>query len=147
MRAMSVLASVASDFDLIADWLFYIDVYQNDQVPKKIAFALLTFCIISIFTWLMLASDGRVVRPIFEQMNKHIASCKVRNFSTGCILVTGLVLEDIPQCILTLIIGFNYDDEDGLSNLAVVNVMTSIYDMLIKLAEAMDERNDLISMG
>jgi len=61
--------------------------------------------------------------------------------------VTGLVLEDIPQCILTLIIGFNYDDEDGLSNLAVVNVMTSVYDMLIKLAEAMDERNDLISMG
>ena len=59
MRAMSVLASVASDFDLIADWLFNIDVYQNDQVPKKIAYALLTFCIISIFTWLMLASGKR----------------------------------------------------------------------------------------
>mmetsp|Transcript_32880 Transcript_32880/g.48238 ORF Transcript_32880/g.48238 Transcript_32880/m.48238 type:complete len:92 (-) Transcript_32880:376-651(-) len=87
-----------------------------------------------MLTWTLVASDGKIVMPIMKFFNK-------KGFSTGHIFFLAVVLEDIPQIILTFLIE-GVHGEDGITSLAVINLMTATYDILIKLAEAYDNRDD-----
>jgi len=137
LRAITVLTSFASDFDLIGDWAFYWANRNIDLPPvwKNIQFG---FCLIGLITWLMLATDGRIVRPILKYF-------KISSFTTGHLLFFGVILEDVPQMFLS----FKLDQFGGsqISNFALVNIMTAGYDILIKLAEAYDERGDVHNTG
>ena len=97
---------------------------------------LLASCIVGTVTWLFLASDGHILNPLLKL-------CGVKTFSTGMLLLIGVVLEDVPQVGLTLALEYG----ERFSALAIVNLMTAVYDILIKLAEAYDEREDLHSTG
>ena len=137
LRAINVLTSFASDFDLIGDWAFYF-ASRNSTIPSVWLNLQFGFCIVGLITWLMLATDGRVVRPILKCFD-------ISSFTTGHLLFIGVIFEDIPQMFLS----FKLDENNGgsISNLALVNIMTAGYDILIKLAEAYDERKDVHNTG
>mmetsp|Transcript_51379 Transcript_51379/g.61881 ORF Transcript_51379/g.61881 Transcript_51379/m.61881 type:complete len:472 (-) Transcript_51379:419-1834(-) len=138
-RAMMVLVSIAADFDLIADWWFYLDTKSSNIAPQILLDVQLGFCILGIFTWLLLISDGRIILPFLK-------NCNIRGFSTGHLLFFGIITEDIPQVIITFLIDYKYGGA-GFSSWAIINLMTSVYDALIKLAEAYDELDDMHDTG
>lgn len=154
-KAVALLTSLASDVDVIADWLFYNETLRNDQeyrstrkegdgsLPYLIPPLLIWFtglaCILGTAIWLILATDGRVVSPFFRRLGYD-------KLSIGHMLFLSVMLEDFPQVLLTFMIENCYE-ESRLSNLAVVNVTVSLYDTLIKLAEAYDERYDVVETG
>ena len=144
-KAISVLTSAAADFDVVADWLYYfqsirqLDDDGNKLVPGYLLTILLASCIFGTLSWLILATDGRVVAPLFRALN-------IEGISIGWVLLGTVLVEDIPQVILTFIID-DYYDSDTVTSLAMFNLCTSLYDTLIKIAEAYDERNDIVETG
>lgn len=74
------------------------------------------------------------------------------HLSTGFLLLCGILLEDVPQIILSFLIQswLAVADEDGsgdrgeVKGLMVANLLTSVYNSLIKLADAYDQRKDLV---
>lgn len=137
-KAISALTSVASDFDVIADWWFYWSVKNEEAVPQRVKQIQLLFCILGMITWCIVATDGRLVRPILKRYN-------IRYCNTGLLLLIAVIVEDIPQVIITFYAEKLIDN--GQSTYAVINLMTAVYDILIKLAEAYDERKDLHDNG
>jgi hypothetical protein len=67
-------------------------------------------------------------------------------------LLVGIILEDIPQIIITFQVG-RYDVgamdtvSNGLSGIAVANLLSSLYNALIKLADAFDQRKDVVTVA
>ena len=157
-RAMALLTSFASDLDVISDWLFYRDTLNNDKqyradfqsnpspdaspylIPPGIMTVLFVVCIIGTFMWLVLATDGRVLTPVLKRLG-------VEKISMGHMLFLCVMLEDLPQVIMTFWIEDYYEENGSLSNMAVMNLTVSLYDTLIKVAEAYDERNDVVETG
>ena len=132
IKATTILTSFASDFDLIADWTFYAQIAGKDKYDAALVNTLLVFCILGTFMWLMLITEGRIFKRCLRKLKMNI--------STGYMILASVIVEDLPQVILTFLI------EDELSVYAVVNVITALYDILIKLAEAYEDRNDYIKV-
>jgi len=136
-KAISLLTSAAADFDVVADWLYYFQSIRqfdddgNNVVPGYLLAILLVSCILGTASWLILATDGRVVAPLFRAFN-------IEGISIGWVLLGTVMVEDIPQVILTFLID-DYYDSDTVTSLAMFNLCTSLYDTLIKIAEAYDE--------
>mmetsp|Transcript_15912 Transcript_15912/g.39009 ORF Transcript_15912/g.39009 Transcript_15912/m.39009 type:complete len:398 (+) Transcript_15912:396-1589(+) len=97
-------------------------------------------CILGTAIWTILATDGAIITPILRRVG-------VDKISMGLTLFICVFIEDIPQIILTLLIEDYYDDSRDLSNVALVSVIAGLYDIAIKLAEAFDERSDIIETG
>lgn len=151
-KAVAMLTSLASDFDILADWLFYRETVNNDRnyraegagslpylIPPWLIWVAWVVCILGSIMWLILATDGRIVAPIFRRLGYD-------KLSIGYMLFLCVLVEDLPQVILTFIIE-DYYEESHVSNLAVINVTVSLYDTLIKLAESYDQRNDVVETG
>lgn len=157
-RAVAALTSLASDLDVISDWFFYRDTIHRDKVhrdnykdnpsddslpyliPPALITLLLIVCVAGTFMWLVLATDGRVLTLFLKRLG-------IDKVSMGYLLFLSVMVEDLPQVVLTFMICDYYEDDQSLSNLAVVNLSMSVYDSLIKLAEAYDERNDVVETG
>jgi WD40 repeat protein len=165
-RAISFVTSVASDMDLIADWIFFrSSVLSNRQYQEQLNESLnsnntddggqyraedlipptlirLSFisCILGTFMWLVLATDGRIITPICRRFG-------IDSLSMGFVLFICVLVEDIPQITLTFLIEEYYEEGRSLSNYALCNIIVSLYDLLIKLAEAYDDRNDYVETG
>jgi WD domain, G-beta repeat len=152
------MKAVAADLDVIMDWIFFREVLNNDRdyrreyiengsdekklpylIPPLLIALTLASCIIGTLMWIILATDGRIITPILRRLG-------IDKLSIGITLFLCVVLEDIPQVVLTFLIE-DYYEEDNLSTIAVCNVMASLYDTLIKLAEAIDERHDMVETG
>ena len=140
LSAISVLTSFASDFDVISDWMFFTSVTSSEVVPPIVKRLLLLFCSLGTIAWLILASDGHVLQPLFKISNIPF------RFSTGMLLAFGVLVEDLPQIILTFVVEDVYG-EDGLSRVGIANILISVYDMLIKLAEAFDQLDHVIAVA
>ncbi|CAB9511487.1 expressed unknown protein [Seminavis robusta] len=116
------LTSTADDLDLVADWWFFIDTYNNSGLESlgqdPLILALFIFSCLGSFTWLL------------ELVN--LAS--VRRTDWVWLPVAILVLEDIPQVVLTLFLQTRQNRFDNISNLGLFNVMTSLYSLSIRLA-------------
>ena len=72
-----------------------------------------------------------------------------RSFSSGSLLFVGIVLEDIPQLVISLVIENKIHSGNPIQNLstaAMLNLTFAIFDIFHKLAEAYDLRNDLINL-
>lgn len=102
--------------------------------------SVLVVCILGTSMWLILATDGALITPCLRVIG-------VDKISMGLTLFLCVIIEDVPQVILTFLIEDYYEEDDGLNNFAVVSVIASLYDTLIKLAEAFDERSDVIETG
>ena len=154
-KAVALLTSLASDFDVISDWLFYTETLRNDQeyrstrkegdgslpylIPPLLIWTTGLVCILGTAIWLILATDGRVISPLLRRLGYD-------KLSIGHMLFLSVLVEDFPQVLLTFLIENCYEN-NRLSNLAVVNVTVSLYDTLIKLAESYDERHDVVETG
>ncbi|CAB9500756.1 expressed unknown protein [Seminavis robusta] len=66
--------------------------------------------------------------------------------STGFLLLCGVIMEDVPQVILTFLIQ-QHKGEDGTAGLVIANMLTSVYNAFIKLADAYDQRQDIVSVS
>mmetsp|Transcript_2653 Transcript_2653/g.7040 ORF Transcript_2653/g.7040 Transcript_2653/m.7040 type:complete len:896 (+) Transcript_2653:950-3637(+) len=152
-KASKCLASLAADFDVVTDWFFYFHCVgenkEDGRIPSWIMGLLLASCILGTLLWLVLATDGALATPILRRLGYD-------KLSLGHVLFFCVLVEDVPQVILTFIIEECYggieDDEEGLAsaavtNYALINVVASLYDTLIKLAEAFDERTDVVETG
>jgi WD40 repeat protein len=154
-KAIFCLTSLASDFDVVSDWLFYHESFKNDHeyrssrnegdgslpylIPPLLISLTLVVCILSTIMWLILATDGRIIAPVLRRLGYD-------KLSIGNMLFLSVLVEDFPQVILTFLVE-DYYEESYLSNLAVVNVTASLYDTLIKLAESYDGRYDIVETG
>lgn len=158
-RAVSALTSLAADLDVISDWVFFAESLSNDReyrqehaidnnagddqlpylIPPILLTSTLVVCILGTIMWLILATDGRLVTPLFRWVGYD-------KLSIGLMLFLCVLVEDIPQVVLTFLIEDYYEDPD-LSGFAVLNLTMSLYDTLIKLAEAYDERYDVVETG
>lgn len=153
-RAMACLTSLASDINVVSDWFFYWETLQNDRsyrsqhrqgeevflIPPLLLTMVLLTCIIGTIMWLILATDGQIVTPLLRRLGFD-------KLSMGFLLFLCVVLEDVPQVVLTFLVEDFYQQDMFVSNFAVWNVTSSLYDTMIKMAEAYDERHDLVETG
>jgi hypothetical protein len=156
--AVSCLSSLAADIDMVTDWAFLIHTRNMDNVcreefaenpiegedpflvPPILLWLLLITCVLGTTLWLVLATDGAVAAPLFRRLG-------IDKISMGYALFLSVLVEDIPQVVLTFLVEDYYDDGHEMNNFALVNVVASLYDTLIKLAEAFDERGDVVETG
>lgn len=157
-RAVTCLSSLAADIDMVTDWAFLIHTRNMDKmrraefaedpiegenpflVPPILLWLLLITCVLGTTLWLVLATDGAVAAPLFRRLS-------IDKISMGYVLFLSVLVEDIPQVVLTFLVEDYYEDGHEMNNFALVNVVASLYDTLIKLAEAFDERGDVVETG
>jgi WD40 repeat protein len=150
-KAMACLTSLASDLDVLSDWFFFHECLSTDReffrrnqvhlIPVPFLRSILISCIFGTILWLILATDGRVAAPVLRILG-------IDRLSMGLLLFFCVLLEDIPQVVLTFLIEDYYEEDDhNISSFAILNVTASLYDTLIKLAEAYDERSDIVETG
>ena len=149
-RAVTCLTSLASDLDVISDWVFLVHIYKKHRkhqeeyeenlFPPLLLFFLFFVCIAGSIMWLILATEGRLIAPILRRVG-------IDKMSIGYALFACVLVEDIPQVVLTFLLEDYYGTHHNISDFALINVVTSLYDTLIKLAESYDERDDIIETG
>ena len=132
IKSTTVLTSFASDFDLIADWVFFAQVARKDETDAVLLNLLLLFCILGTFMWLMLITEGRIFTWCLRKLNMNV--------STGYMILASVGVEDIPQIILSFLI------EKEFTSLAQLNVTTAGIDLVIKLMESYEFRRDFIKV-
>lgn len=125
---LELMVSFAADIDFIIDWIFTLStLLLNDEVSSGLKAILLFFTTTATLTWLIYVSNGRILRWI--NISEGIRTIDVGNLCIACIII-----EDIPQMVLTSLI------ENEWSFLAIMNISSSAYDLFLKLAEAYDQR-------
>jgi WD40 repeat protein len=157
-RALAVLTSAASDLDVISDWVFFFQSYRNYNeyhekykenpsegvepylFPHCLLRTLTVVCVAATIMYLVVATEGRLIAPILRHWG-------IDKMSMGYALFFAVLIEDIPQVVLTFMIEDYYEENQSINNFALVNVITSLYDTLIKIAESFDERSDLVETG
>jgi len=155
---MAVLTSIASDFDIASDWFFLRASYLEDReyraayaadpeegrlpylIPDRMLHCVLFFCCMGTIMYLIIATEGRILAPIYRRMG-------VDRMSMGFLLFVGILVEDMPQCVLTFLVEDYYEEEFDLSQMAVLNLTSSLYDTCIKIAESYDQRHDVVETG
>jgi len=158
LRAMAIITSIASDIDLIADWVFFHQSFKKDLeyrqeyaanpvdgelpylVPKRLLICVFIFCIMGTIVYLALATEGRILAPCVKRLG-------IDKISMGFLLFCAVLLEDVPQIVLTFLVEDYYEEGQFLSQWAVVNLLASLYDTAIKLAESFDQRHDVVETG
>ena len=125
---LRLMVSFAADLDLITDWIFSLStLVMNDEVSSGLKAILLFFTTIATLTWVIYVSNGRILRWL------RVSEAK-RTIDVGNVCIACIVIEDIPQMVLTSLI------ENEWSFLAIMNISSSAYDLFLKLAEAYDQR-------
>ena len=129
------MATVSVSFtDIVADWCYYHEtVSLSDPSIQRHEKILLAFCIISsivgIFTIITVLSQGCIAGA--TEIPSSI-SCFMRNIDY--ILALEVLLEDVPQLVITLIITLTRDD---VTPFAVFNGTTSGFNMLFNIIDMM----------
>jgi len=91
-----------------------------------------------IYDWI----EDNVLEPLRERTKRK------RAFSSGFLLMMGILLEDIPQLVVTFLIEdkIKSDDPRGdISSTAVVNLNFAIFDICHKMAQTIDLRSDVLN--
>lgn len=125
---LELMVSIAADIDFITDWIFSLNtLLLNDEVSSELKAILLFFTTTATLTWFIYVSNGRILRWL--RISKGTRAIDIGNVCIACIII-----EDIPQMVLTSLI------ENEWSFLAIMNISSSAYDLFLKLAEAYDQR-------
>lgn len=127
-----LLLSCVYDLDLAYDWVYYSEV--QDQLSGRLLRVQLAFCIIGTFWWFLtvVVTAGGEFPIESTKLNQVVCA----------FLFLGIFLEDIPQLIITNNIESKLNrwlcPEQTLSGSAIINIMTSSYDLAIKLTETIE---------
>lgn len=140
-----MLASFAADVDLVVDWLFASVKGSNTDLPPSLRVAIWSLACAGTISYILILTQCYGCRGLLGKPEVAV--------STGLILFLGIILEDLPQVILSIVVDQYEKDEgvvlsyDGESNwLAAANAITAVYDVFIKLAEAYDERHAMVKL-
>ena len=85
------------------------------------------------------------LRDIAENLEGHFNDGI--NVSSGGLMFLGILLEDVPQIVVTFLVEDAIGSDGGISNSAYLNIVLAIIDILHKLAQAWDDRRNLIRTG
>jgi len=148
ITAQNLNTSIIADINLIFDWLFYVDNKDDDLVKPEVIGALLVFTILGTFTWMNYATHGWGTVACCNPCMK----CYAWNFEAPdhapwfiqfwFVVLLEIVLNDVPMMILSIIVDTakagTFAAAGEMSTLGVLNVATSVFDILGKVAEAID---------
>jgi len=145
IRGAEVLGSFAADIDLVVDWLFASVKGSNTALPSSLRVAIWCLVCLRTISYILILTQCYGCRGLLGKWEVAV--------STGLILLLGIIIEDLPQVILSIVVD-QYEKEedvlmsyDGESNwLAAANAITAVYDVFIKLAEAYDERHAMVKL-
>lgn len=140
-----MLASFAADVDLVVDWLFAAFKGSDDSFPSSLRIAIWCSACLGTISYIFILTQCYGCRGLLGKREMGV--------SAGLILFLGIIMEDLPQVILSIVVD-QYEKEEGVllsydgeSNwLAAANAITAVYDVFIKLAEAYDERHAMVKL-
>ena len=118
------LNSVADDLDMITDWWFFYRMYNLygisivDGTYAQATMALGVFCIIGSISYLL---------EIYQMVWKYPATFEWLPLFT-------ILGEDVPQILLSLVLGGAFQFEGEATALTAFNIATSVYSALIKIS-------------
>mmetsp|Transcript_29476 Transcript_29476/g.44964 ORF Transcript_29476/g.44964 Transcript_29476/m.44964 type:complete len:184 (+) Transcript_29476:77-628(+) len=131
-----IFMSLGADVDLITDWVYFERVQSLDNIPGFVTGLLTFFLAVTTCLWVLEVIEGRIGGFQkcfgFRLKNRHIAWA-------------GLVFEDIPQIILTIVIDLFLVND--ISSQGITNISASIHDAITRLKALLDnelEENDEI---
>mmetsp|Transcript_30662 Transcript_30662/g.50986 ORF Transcript_30662/g.50986 Transcript_30662/m.50986 type:complete len:159 (-) Transcript_30662:1430-1906(-) len=144
----SAKSLVATAADLASDWVFYLRIQQNG--PEQYELYLFIFCIISSFMAFLLVlsliSNARQNRVKTRQRRL----LKVDSFNTivKSVLALEIVLEDIPQFVLTTLVTVEVGQLTPYAvfniTLSAMNFILNLLDMIELESEEGDEASDVL---
>ena len=136
-------------FDLIGDWVYFYAIYTRHYVDgdkdaddaaennlllefEKIMFILLFFCFLS------------TVLGLWTIQTTTLAACGKKSMCCNCAVprlsLLSIVLEDIPQFVLTCYIDYNLIG--SLSPAGVMNICSSLSSLVVRLTSRYEEVQD-----
>lgn len=143
----AVVSSFIADSDVVADWLFYTtDVSSAKGALPKFGLA---FAVLGTMLWFVHVTEGHVVDKALRSVT--FRCCKLRGISRVVLvsntplgyltylplrlqLTLNIVLEDLPQLIITFLV------EDSITSTAgVINVTTAAMAVLAKVVDVIQK--------
>ena len=120
------LNSTGDDLDLVSDWWFFLtatkglslggDIYDGNAI----LLGLFVSCCLASVTWMM-----SLVK---------LSCTRAEDYEWKWLPILILMVEDIPQVVLTFLLQAQQGRFDQISNLGIFNIMTSIYSLSIRMA-------------
>lgn len=138
-------------FDLVGDWVYFYAIYSRYYVGdvdadeednnllvdlENVVLVLLGFCILSTFL------------SLWTIQTTTLATCGKKSMCCNCTVprlsLLGIVLEDLPQFVLTCYIDYNL--VGSLTPAAVMNICSSLSALVVRLTsryeQVQDDEND-----
>lgn len=126
-----ILISFGSDADIASDYFYFIKTFsQRDQLPFSVAAALALCLSIATLLWILEVVEGRM----------GCKKCCGFRLTNSNILWAGVLMEDIPQIVLTSMIDIFYLGSFTIPG--VVNIAASIHSALTKVRALVDDDID-----
>lgn len=133
LTVLTVLTSIVSDLDLLADWYFFAEGLRGES--PLISDVALAFTVIGTAIYVLLAVEFHFVSKARAWwMGKPLSP--LQHIPLGWQLFINVAVEDIPQLIITCI-------TSPTSAAGVLNVATAGFALMAKMAEGFATRNDL----
>ncbi len=148
ITAQFLFISFIADVNIVFDWLFYMDNKDSNLVKPEVIGAVLCFAILGSLTWMAYATHGistvaacwpciYCYRQLFGESS--LMPIFIQLWFT---VVMEIVFNDVPMMILSTIVDTakarKFTAAGEMSALGALNVATSAFDILAKLAEAID---------
>lgn len=138
-------------FDLVGDWVYFYSIYNHYYIGdvdaddegndlllelENVVLVLLGFCILSTFL------------SLWTIQTTTLATCGKKSMCCNCTVprlsLLGIVLEDVPQFVLTCYIDYNL--VGSLTPAAVMNICSSLSALVVRLTsryeQVQDDKND-----
>lgn len=126
-----ILISLSSDTDIATDYLYFIrTVPHREHIPAPVMMALAICLGIATLLWLLEVVEGRM----------GCKKCCGFRLTNTQILWAGVLLEDIPQIVLTTMIDMIY--LGSFTAPGVANIAASMHDALTKIRSLLDDDID-----
>eukprot|EP00752_Nemacystus_decipiens_P014567 g12973.t1 len=123
---LMMLTSVVADLDLFADWLFLKEGLEGQsQLLSNFALA---FTVVGTFMYVLVTLEFHPISKVWTCLRGRPLSPE-QHVSLGWQLLLNVVVEDVPQLIITGI-------ADPTSGAGVLNIATAGFSLLAKAAEA-----------
>ena len=133
LTALTVLTSTVSDLDLFADWYFLNQGLQGES--ELIYKVTLAFSVVGTIMYLLITFEFHMVSKVWT-LYRGMPLNPLQHVPLGWQLLINVVVEDIPQLVITLI-------TSPTSTAGVLNIATAVFALLAKAAEGYETRKDL----
>lgn len=134
LTPLTVLTSIVSDLDLFADWYFLKEGLEGES--QRTSDAAWAFTAIGNVVYILLVVEFHCVSKVRTWCRGGEKLNALQHVPLGGQLMLSVVFEDIPQLIITFI-------TSPTSVAGVLNLVTAVFPLLAKVAEAFATRNDL----